>query len=106
MPEIGEGVIVSEDAVSYTSGDMTLTARQGVASNVITPLGFTRLAFTVWLSTARTMYLVDSDGNLGTLGVTFGADAPASFEMPWSGKPFSIRFSGATTVRKLVINGR
>lgn len=105
--DLGDFGIVSETGVAYTSGDMTLTDNPFTASNVVTPKGASTLKFTVWLSAAKTMYLHDSDGNDGAIGVTLGADAPASWEMPWDpSRTFSIRFSGAVTVRKLIINGR
>jgi hypothetical protein len=107
--EDGELGLVSESNVEYASGDMELTDNQFTSGNIVTAKGCKRLAITVWLSSEKTMYIVDAEGNLGAVGVTFGADAPASFEMPWAGSSsfaFSVRFSAAVTVRKLVINGK
>lgn len=100
--------LVSEAAVSYTSGaDMTLTANQYTASNVVTPAnGVRMLRFTIRLASAAIMYLRSGSAN-GSVqnGASIPADTWYSWEQPWDSTAFSIRFSVSQTVRNVIING-
>lgn len=100
--------LVSEASVVYVSGtDMTLTANQFTASNIVTPKGIKTLLFTVRLASAAIMYLNSGGANGSVLSAaSIPADVWTSFEAPWDNAAFSVRFSVSQTVRNLIINGR